>query len=77
MKILWLGWEDRYTTRHMRLAAESERTQLDAFEIFDYKGNQSMILEVNRRPAFEGNEQATGFDVAGEFLKSILCRAQK
>jgi len=77
MKILWLGWEDRYTTRHMRLAAESERTQLDAFEIFDYKGNQSMILEVNRCPAFEGNEQATDLNVTGEFLEYILCQAQK
>ena len=41
-----------------------------------YKGSQPMILEVNRRPAFEGFEQATGFDVAGEFLNYILSRVQ-
>lgn len=41
-----------------------------------FKGEQPMILEVNRRPAFEGFEKATGFDVAGEFLKYILSRAQ-
>ncbi len=40
-----------------------------------FKGNQPMILEVNRRPAFEGFEKATGCDVAGDFLKYILARA--
>jgi RimK family alpha-L-glutamate ligase len=39
-----------------------------------FKGSQPMILEVNRRPSFEGFEQATGFDVAGEFLKHIMAR---
>ena len=41
-----------------------------------FKGNQPMILEVNRRPAFEGFEKATGCDVAGEFLKYILSQAR-
>jgi gamma-F420-2:alpha-L-glutamate ligase len=39
-----------------------------------FKGDRPMILEVNRRPAFEGFEKATGFDVAGAFLKYILSR---
>jgi gamma-F420-2:alpha-L-glutamate ligase len=39
-----------------------------------FKGEQPMILEVNRRPAFEGFEKATGYDVAGEFLKYIRSR---
>lgn len=41
-----------------------------------FKGDQPMILEVNRRPAFEGFEKATGADVAGEFLKYILSKAR-
>jgi RimK family alpha-L-glutamate ligase len=40
-----------------------------------FKGEEPMLLEVNRRPAFEGFELATGYDVAGQFLKYILARA--
>jgi RimK family alpha-L-glutamate ligase len=39
-----------------------------------YKKGQPMILEVNRRPAFEGYEKATGYDVAGKFLAYIQAR---
>jgi gamma-F420-2:alpha-L-glutamate ligase len=36
-----------------------------------HKDGKPMILEVNRRPAFEGFEKSTGYDVAGHFLTYI------
>lgn len=39
-----------------------------------HKDGQPMILEVNRRPAFEGYEKATGCDVAGKFLHYVQSR---
>jgi hypothetical protein len=77
MKKLWLCWEDMYGMQNMHLAVESGRLQLDALGYSEYTGSQSMTLEVNRCPVIEGFKRAAGFDAAGEFLKYILCRAQK
>lgn len=40
------------------------------------RGSQPLVLEVNRRPNFEGFEQATGLDVAGTFLSYARRRAK-
>ena len=40
------------------------------------KGDQPMVLEVNRQPDFEGFERATKFDVANEVVKYIMKRIE-
>jgi RimK family alpha-L-glutamate ligase len=52
------------------LAEHAARTLQREFAGVDirFKGNQPVLLEVNRRPAFQNFEQTTGLDVAGAFL---------
>jgi len=48
MKVVWLGWEETYTTRRVRQAAKDQRLQLDTYDIHDIsfivKGQQATIL---------------------------------
>ncbi len=59
-----------------RLAEQSARALRREFAAVDLRmrGGQPMVLEVNRRPDFKGFEQATGMDVAGEFLHYVQQR---
>ncbi len=56
------------------LAARALRREITAVDI-RMKGQEPMILEVNRQPDFEGFERATRFDVAGEVVRYIRARA--
>jgi ribosomal protein S6--L-glutamate ligase len=51
-------------------AAHALRREFTAVDI-RMKGDQPMILEVNRQPDFEGFEHATHFDVASEVVRYI------
>lgn len=51
-------------------AARALRREITAIDI-RVKGQEPMILEVNRQPDFEGFERATRFDVAGEVARYI------
>ncbi|MBI3627004.1 hypothetical protein HY224_03090 [Candidatus Uhrbacteria bacterium] len=53
------------------LAEKSARVMRREFSAIDirFKDGQALILEVNRRPGFDGFEQATGLNVAALFLK--------
>jgi RimK family alpha-L-glutamate ligase len=54
-------------------AARALRREFTAVDI-RLKGDQPMVLEVNRQPDFEGFERATHFDVASEVVKYICQR---
>jgi RimK family alpha-L-glutamate ligase len=54
-------------------AARALRREFTAVDI-RMKGDQPMVLEVNRLPDFEGFERATKFDVASEVVKYIQKR---
>ncbi len=56
-------------------AARALRREITAVDI-RLKGQEPMILEVNRQPDFEGFERATGFDVAGEVARYIRERVK-
>lgn len=56
-------------------AARALRREITAVDI-RMKGEQPMILEVNRQPDFEGFERATHFDVAGEVVRYIQKRVK-
>ncbi len=56
-------------------AARALRREITAVDI-RMKGEQPMILEVNRQPDFEGFERATRFDVAGEVARYIQERVK-
>jgi ribosomal protein S6--L-glutamate ligase len=60
------------------LAEKAARTLRREFTAVDIrlKGDQSLILEVNRQPDFDGFERATHFDVAGELVKYIRQRVE-
>jgi len=55
------------------LAQEAARALRREFTAIDLrmKGDQPVILEVNRQPDFEGFERATHFDVASEVVRFI------
>lgn len=57
-------------------AARALRREITAVDI-RMKGEQPMILEVNRQPDFEGFERATRFDVASEVVRYIGERVAK
>jgi RimK family alpha-L-glutamate ligase len=54
-------------------AARALRREFTAVDI-RLKGDQPMVLEVNRQPDFKGFERASRFDVAGEVVKYIRQR---
>jgi RimK family alpha-L-glutamate ligase len=54
-------------------AARALRREFTAVDI-RFKGDQPMVLEVNRQPDFEGFERATKFDVATEVVRYICQR---
>jgi len=54
-------------------AARALRREFTGVDI-RMKGDQPMVLEVNRQPDFEGFERATKFDVASEVVKYIQKR---
>jgi gamma-F420-2:alpha-L-glutamate ligase len=54
-------------------AARALRREFTAIDI-RLKGDQPMVLEVNRQPDFEGFERATHFDVASEVVRYIRHR---
>jgi RimK family alpha-L-glutamate ligase len=54
-------------------AARALRREFTAIDL-RLKGDQPMVLEVNRQPDFEGFERATRFDVAGEVVRYIRQR---
>jgi len=54
-------------------AALALRREFTAVDI-RMKGDQPLVLEVNRQPNFEGFERATKFDVASEVVKYIRKR---
>lgn len=54
-------------------AARALRREFTAIDI-RLKGDQPLILEVNRQPDFEGFERATHFDVASEVVRYIRQR---
>jgi glutathione synthase/RimK-type ligase-like ATP-grasp enzyme len=54
-------------------AARALRREFTAIDI-RMKGDQPMILEVNRQPDFEGFERVTHFDVASEVVGYIRQR---
>jgi RimK family alpha-L-glutamate ligase len=56
-------------------AARALRREFTAVDI-RMKGEQPMVLEVNRQPDFEGFERATKFDVASEVVKYIRKRVE-
>ena len=51
-------------------AARALRREFTAIDI-RLKGDQPLVLEVNRQPDFEGFERATHFDVASEVVRYI------
>jgi RimK family alpha-L-glutamate ligase len=61
------------------LAERSARTLRREFAGVDirYRGNQPVVLEVNRRPVFESFERVTQFDVAGRFISYVRSRYQQ
>jgi gamma-F420-2:alpha-L-glutamate ligase len=54
-------------------AARALRREFTAIDL-RLKGDQPMVLEVNRQPDFEGFERATRFDVASEVVRYIQGR---
>ncbi len=48
MKVLWLGWEDLYTTRRVRESAHKNGLELDACEILDI----SFVVEAEKARVF-------------------------
>jgi glutathione synthase/RimK-type ligase-like ATP-grasp enzyme len=58
------------------LAEKSARALRREFTAVDirFKGDQPLVLEVNRQPDFEGFERATKFDVATEVVRYICQR---
>jgi gamma-F420-2:alpha-L-glutamate ligase len=56
-------------------AARALRREFTAVDI-RMKGEQPMVLEVNRQPDFEGFERATKFDVATEVVRYIRKRVE-
>jgi len=57
-------------------AARALRREFTAVDL-RMKGNQPLVLEINRQPNFEGFERATRFDVASEVVKYILNRFER
>lgn len=55
-------------------AARALRREFAAVDI-RYRGDAPLILEVNRRPDFEGFEGASGYDVAGALLRYVRRKA--
>lgn len=54
-------------------AARALRREFAAVDL-RYRGDEPVVLEVNRRPIFENFERVTGLDVAGAFLDYVRRR---
>lgn len=57
------------------LAAKALRREFCAVDI-RCKHDKPLVLEANRRPGFKGFEQATGHDVAGDFIRYVAKKCE-
>lgn len=57
-------------------AARALRREFSGVDI-RCRGKTPLVLEANRRPGFKGFEKATGFDVAGAFIKYVAQKCRK
>ena len=57
------------------LAAKTLRREFCAVDI-RCKNNKPLVLEANRRPGFKGFEQATGHDVAKDFIRYVAKKCE-
>jgi len=81
MKVVWLGWEDIYSTRRVKEAARALGVDLDSYEIHDIslsvEGKRVAVLGkgVDLLETYDGLVVRTFYPYISEALTSPVCFA--